>query len=225
VLTTSLATEIANAETVKVYSGRVYISDSNKHLRPLPVLLPVVEPSVSPDGRTVVYVRHRLKQNVESEQWVEENEGLQEIWISGVDGSDPQLLLKSGPCADISMPEGHTSRELIGISYPQFSVDGGSILFFASVWATSAGIFSMSLDTREVSFVTDGNSLEIIRVGPYSGYFIVSKHRYWQFEPGYDAGDPNAKFGSYDHLWLVSPKGETTKNLGEDYAAAMRAVS
>lgn len=150
---------------------------------------------------------------------------VQEIWISQIDGSDPQLLLRSGPCDAISMPGGQTCCQLVRVSYPQFTVDGRVILFFASVWATSAGIFSLDLDTLGVRFFTDGNSIDIIRTGPYFGHFVVSKHRYWQFHTDYDPSDPNAKFGSYDHLWLVSPSGETIKDLGEDSALALKAVS
>ena len=61
---------------------------------------------------------------------------------------------------------------------------------------TSGAIHQVNLKTGAQKFVTNGNSLEVIRTGPYRVYLITQQHRY------YDNGE-----GAYDPTFALRPYG------------------
>ena len=79
-----------------------------------------------------------------------------------------------------------------------------SVYFLSAAWAVSNAVHLLDLASNKQRFITDGNSLELVPVGKYRGYLIVSQHRY------------HKNGGSYDDFWLVSPKGKTIASLGEN---------
>jgi hypothetical protein len=84
-----------------------------------------------------------------------------------------------------------------------FALDGGSIYFISSAWATSGAIHLINIQTKKTRFVTPGNSVQLVPSGKYVGHLIVQKHKYF------------AGTGSYDFYWLVSPKGQEVLLIGE----------
>jgi hypothetical protein len=137
------------------------------------------------------------------------------------------LLLPGGECPGVAAPDQtpFLTKSLMGIMAPHFNPEGTQVFFIADAWTTSGAIFVIDLKTSDVRFFTDGNHFAIVEAGPHRGYLVVSKHRYWQFEAGYDPTDLAAPFGSYDHYWLVSPEAQTIRDLGDDLMAALAKLS
>ncbi|KUR74248.1 hypothetical protein AQZ50_18260 [Novosphingobium sp. Fuku2-ISO-50] len=77
------------------------------------------------------------------------------------------------------------------------SLDGGYVYQQVCHWATSSDIIQVRLLDGKRKEVTPGNSLAVIRNGPYRGYLLVQKHKY----------NPGPEMGSYDSTWIIKPDG------------------
>jgi hypothetical protein len=89
---------------------------------------------------------------------------------------------------------------LSGFFNPRFSLDEKKVYFRSIAWTTSTAIQEWNIETGEVRFITDGNSLIVIPFGEYAGKLIASKHKYF------------IDSGTYDFDWLIDP--ETKEELG-----------
>lgn len=153
-------------------------------------------PALSPDGRTVVFVRRTPGRSVETGSGTAE---WTELWTVGADGSGARMRLRGGP--DTTRAEG---EELAGFRAPAFSPDGGTVYFLSRAWATSDAVHALDLASGRERFVAPGNSLEVVPRGEYAGHLIVSQHRYL------------LGGGSYDWLWLLRPDGTDAGPIGDD---------
>jgi hypothetical protein len=78
------------------------------------------------------------------------------------------------------------------------SLDGGYVYQQVCRWVTSDDIIQVRLSDGMRKEVTPGNSLAVIRNGPYRGYLLVQKHKY----------NPAPAMGSYDSTWVIQPNGK-----------------
>ncbi|MFS7186055.1 hypothetical protein AB6848_11340 [Serratia proteamaculans] len=114
------------------------------------------------------------------------------------------------------IPSGDVKSNITGITNVIYNELSGDLYFMSDAWATSGAIHKLDKKTwmnvlefssmptqKEVGYITDGNSLYLIRSGKYSGHLIVSKHKYRK------AG------GSYDPYFLVTIDGKELKEIGE----------
>jgi len=152
--------------------------------------------SLSPDRRRIAFVRRTSGKTVQTplgdteatELWLVDSEGGHlELLVSGKQGDDPKTIL-----ADFSSP--------------QFSPDGRRIYFMSTGWVTSGAVHVVDIQSKRESFVSPGNTLEVIQKGKYRGYLIVQEHKYFF----------GAKVGSYDHYWLLTPNGKEIRHIGEE---------
>ncbi|WP_420125923.1 TolB family protein [Longimicrobium sp.] len=155
------------------------------------------EPVLSPDGRTIAFIRGTPGDSVDTVLGREEGTSL---WIVGVDGSGARMLVR-GRSSETP------SEALAMLQSPAFSPDGQRIYFLSAGWATSGAVHVVDVATGAEQFLAPGNSLEVIPSGDYAGFLLVSQHR------NFLAG------GSYDWYWLVSPEGREIDPVGEDEAA------
>ncbi len=84
------------------------------------------------------------------------------------------------------------------LSHQTQSLDGGYTYQQVCRWATSDDIIQVRLSDGRRREVAPGNSVEVIRNGPWRGYLIVSQHRY-RTEP---------QVGSFDASWVIRPDGK-----------------
>lgn len=187
----------AVAQTVSVLRGNVVFTDAAGRTIPLTDSGRDSAPDLAPDGRRVAFVRATPGQTVETGSGEEE---ATEIWMVGVDGKNPTLLVRGKGDAK------EMRNVLAALQTPQFSPDGKQVYFGSAAWATSGAIHAVDLRTRRVRFVMPGNGLEVVRTGEYRGCLLVQQHRY--FLGG----------GSFDWFWLFRADGKEVGPVGEDTA-------
>jgi hypothetical protein len=184
-------------ETPFEREGNIYIKNADGKVQSLTNTGKDSQPCLSPDGKTVVFVR-ATDENISDEPLPTYGE-VNEIWSINRETKQEKLLI-CGKKGD------NPTNTLSSLRSPQFSPDGKRIYFMSSAWVTSAAIHVMNSDGTEERFLTDGNSLEVLQEtddGEYNGYLIVEKHKY--FLGG----------GSYDWHWLVTPDGEEVGPISE----------
>lgn len=150
------------------------------------------EACLSSDKKMVVFIRTYQNQYLEG---IRGQALKQEIWLINISGEHSKLLVES-------TPNDEPKYNLTSFHNLQFDGDSKKVFFQTEAWAVSSAIHSTDIKSNKTDFITDGNSLNIIKNGKFKNYLITEKHKY------YPEG------GSYDSFWLVSPSGEEVHNLG-----------
>jgi len=188
----------AHSQSVAVQRGNVvYQATPQSSPRPLTSSGRDRDPRLSPDGKTVAFVRGTPADLVET---ATERGEATELWIVGVDGRDARLLAR-GRAAE--RPE----QALAGFQSPRFSPDGRRIYFLSTAWATSSAVHAVEVASGQERYLLPGNSLDLLPSGRYAGHLLVEQHRYFL------AG------GSYDWTWLFTPEGVEVGPVGETEGA------
>jgi len=152
-------------------------------------------PSLSPDGRWIVFVRRTPGDTVNTSLGWEERT---ELWVAGTDGSHARRLVRGH--------EGNTPESsLARFDAPLFSLDSKTVYFGSRGWVTSDALHAVNLSTGHERFVCAANGFELLKLGPYLGDFMVGQHRY-------------GATGSYDGTWVVSPRGQVVRLVTTDGA-------
>jgi hypothetical protein len=141
------------------------------------------ETARSPDGRYMVAV-------FQIGAGDEDGTGAQALVLSSASSKVQRRLL-------VSKSDGDYSRNTTGLSNPMFSLDGGFVYFSSSdVSPNSTYVHQFDLKLNSVRPVCPGMGLRVMRSGPYRGWLLVQKHRYWP------------RGGSYNPVYLVRPSGK-----------------
>ncbi len=119
------------------------------------------DPSLSVNKKMVVFVRRTPEKDLALEQ-TDKNE----IWVASVSGEGPPRRILVGHASVNGGPD------LAGLSSPQFSLDSRRIYFIAELAATGNSVRAVDVVTGKVDFLYRGESVEVIKSGPYAGYLI-----------------------------------------------------
>lgn len=142
------------------------------------------DPTLSPDGRTLAFVR------VEKKPDPQDDGGLTSLWVADSSTGAARRLLAPRPDDD-------PRRNLAWFQDPVFSLDGGSIYVEARAWATSGAIHRVGVTTGRERFVVAGWLYGVLRNGRYRGHLVVGQHKYH--------GAPN--YGSFNPVSVFRPDG------------------
>jgi dipeptidyl aminopeptidase/acylaminoacyl peptidase len=164
--------------------GNVYYQAGDGSLRQITRDGGYGAPILSPDGRTIAFVREDRKPD-SSDQG-----GLTSLWIADVATGAARKLLAGRPDDD-------PKRDLAWFRDPVFSLDGGFVYVEAQAWATSGAIHQIDVATGRERFVVDGWLYGVLRNGRYRGHLVVGQHKYH--------GAPN--YGSYNPVSVFRPDG------------------
>ena len=143
------------------------------------------EPRLSPNGRTVAFIRQDSYPTEEGEL------GATSLWIADLTRQTVRSLLRSRPSKDVA-------QDLTSFGKPIFSLDGGFVYIAAQAWATSTAIHQVNVSTGKTRFVVAGSLRGVLRNGPFRGFLVVNQHRY----------HPAPDFGSYNPDFIVRPDGK-----------------
>ena len=143
-------------------------------------------PALSPDGALVVFVREGVPA-AGHEATIPT-----ELWLRDIRSGAERRLLGETASED---PE----KTQTGFNNPVFSNDGRTVYVLGHAWVTSDVVLAVDVKSGKARFVMGGNSVAVMRNGPYRGDLLVSRHKYHSGGQG----------GSYDPVDLVTPAGKT----------------
>lgn len=152
------------------------------------------DPAISPNKKLIAFVRNpdiRIKNNSFANS---------EIWLYDLMTNKNNSIVQPSRGND----EGEIKAENILGSFGKlaFSNDGQNLYFISEAWATTNAIHVYNVPSKKQSFLTDGNTLYIIRKGKYKDHLIVNKHKYFNE-------------CSYDYFWLLDHEGKEIREIGE----------
>ncbi len=154
----------AHAGQVTEKQGNLYYDNGQREVQQLTSSGKDSQPTLSPDGKQVVFVRDAANEETE-------------LWIMDISGSNAHAIVLNHEDQD-------SKKNLTEINNPLFALDGKAVYFQTFAWATSNAIHIIDLNSNKQHFVTDGNSLELVPSGKYKAYLIVSKHKYYKDKDG-----------------------------------------
>ncbi len=180
---------------VSVQSGRLLLT--YPHHLPMAVVgvTHASAPCLSPDRRHIAFIKAVPGASIDTGSGSNEPN---QLWVLDTETLKAACLVKSHNADDIK-------QILAGLSRPAFSPNGREVFFQSSAWAVSDAVHAVSITTRRVRFVCDGNSFSVVRKGSHRGMLLVEKHKYH-----------SGKGGAYDAVWLVAPSGRELKRWGSE---------
>lgn len=110
-----------------------------------------------------------------------------QLIIKNLSNNKENVIVQSGKFTNLkisNLPKKYPFDTMAGMGFPIFSADDNYVYFGASAWDTSNAIFSVNLKTKEIKYITDGVSLELIKTGEFKGNLIINRRHYKQFEDG-----------------------------------------
>lgn len=181
-----LVTTVCPGQSVFERGGNIYYVSGSGSERRLTRSGGDSDPVLSPDGRLVVFIRTGTGDPIETNLDTCDNMQIRRISTDG-----------TGDTTIVASKASNEPQELLAcFSDAQFSEDGSVVFFLSAAWITSAAVHRIELRTGEISFVTPGNSLEVIRDGEFKGNLRISQHR------------NHSDWGSYDCDYIFSPEGK-----------------
>ncbi|HEY5071067.1 MAG TPA: hypothetical protein VII63_03460 [Caulobacteraceae bacterium] len=177
----SAGSAMAGAPSVSEQAGAIEYRDGAGVARSLARGAEFSEPVLSPDGRTVAFIR------ADSAAASDENPPTS-LWLADGPSGKLRRLLASRRSDDVK-------ANLASFHHPLFSLDGHFIYVSADAWATSPAVHQVNVATGAERFVIDGGVVALIRTGPLRGYLLVRRHKY----------HPAPRYGSYDPIYVVRP--------------------
>ncbi len=153
----------------------------------------------STDGQCVAWVQDTPAQLVSTGCG---DSNATELWVIRERKGQPVLLVRGRANADIT-------KTIADIRRPCFSLDGRLLYFVSAAWATSGSIQCVEICTGKVKFISDGNSVEVVRRGPHAGKLLVSRSLIKMNKNG-------ESLGRDSYAWLVSGGGRPIAEIGLD---------
>jgi hypothetical protein len=191
----------ASAQTVKAVDGNIIYIAPNGSQRHLTSTGLDSQPSLSFDGKRVVFVRNTpdFKGNVPVPVVDDCCTTDNEMWIADVNGTTkPYRMLRGQP--DYWHLKSGRSELLAGFALPQFSRDGKLVFFETQGGADASAYYSLNLHTGFIAFLYFGDAFEMIKTGKYTGYILASVFM------------PHAETDT-STPWLLNPQGRLLRSI------------
>jgi hypothetical protein len=150
--------------------------------------------ALSPDGKTVVFVRE-IQKEAPNPETVTPGSNKTQLWLRGTEpGAKARLI--------VDCPIKLGGSRYFSYGTPQWSPDGLAIYFSISYAVVTHAIVRLSLRDQRVSFIVPALAFHVIQVGKYRGDIAVVQRR--------DA----LPYGHSEWCWLLAPDGSTMELIG-----------
>jgi len=198
---------LLEAQHVDIRDGNLYYADARGNSKQITSSGMDLDPSLSFDGKTVIFVRRTLVP-ARFEEPTDPQPKQRQIWVAKVGGpSDPEIVL-GGPVVlkDFS--------EYVSFASPKLSPDNRYAYFRIPVGVTESGLVRVDLRTKVTSLVCYGTGYDIVPSGKYAGDLVVQMRK--------SLGDavPGGGFSAF--FWLLTPEGKELGFVGESDEDAQR---
>ena len=154
------------------------------------------DPCLSHSGKQVVFVR--------------DTPGVTISTGSGDCNATELLLMDVATRKTEVLAKGKTDDDmkklLAGMSAPCFSLDDKAVYFNSAAWAVSNSVQKVIVASKEIRFITDGDSIMVVPSGKHAGCLLICRELIKNDKHGESMGR-----GSY--LWMYSPEGKDGKEV------------
>jgi hypothetical protein len=193
-LAASVASILLRAQGVDVRSGNVFYSDGFGSMRQITFDGGDSQASLSPDGKTIVFVRSTgVAAGFDEPRAL--NPVRNELWIADVRGTNAPMAVFKGIIANGDL-------KYATFFAPRLA-PGGRYAYFLIGWAAvEDAVVRVDLMTGKAKVITTGGDLRVISDGKYAGNLVVQKRK------------SNADGTSYS-FYLVSSDGKELRLVGE----------
>jgi Tol biopolymer transport system component len=202
-----LLSSVLHAQRITARSGSIWSVDNDGHEKRITDSGKDYQPSLSADGRSIVFVRHTKVapyENQPQEMQVLESE----LWIADAqERGEPKPVLR----LPVASPDG---RSLWSFFTPKFSPKGRYVYFLAEFAATSHALCRLDVSSGRAILLTDALDFEVIMKGPHRGQ-ILAKIRTSGNAPDYGYTTP---------VYLLAPNGKKISRVAGEEANLERLV-
>jgi hypothetical protein len=153
------------------------------------------DPSLSTDGKTVIFVRRTLMP-AGFEEPANPNPVNTQIWMANIDGTGKAKMVFAGP---IILKGG---SEYATFSKPRIAPDKRHAYFLIDLAVVETGLVRLDLASSQAEFVTAALDYYLIVRGRYVNDLVVQKRKL-------------VEFGVTTFFWLFTPEGKELGFVGE----------
>lgn len=196
---------LLQAQQVEARGGSVYYTDASGHTVQVTSSGMDHDAALSPDGKTVVFVRDTPKP-ARFEEPANDHPTQRQIWIASTEGTESASLVFSQPVVlkDWS--------EYVSFSSPKLSPDNRFVYFLIPLFVTESGLIRLDMKTKQTLLVADALAFWVVGHGSFEGDLVV------QIRKPLDGG-----FSRY--YWLITPEGRELGIVGESELEAREFLS
>jgi hypothetical protein len=188
-------------QRVEVRAGNTYYTDSSGNARQVTSSGVDSDPALSPDGRSVIFVRKTSAPAGFDEPRLSSPVRTQ-IWMADL-GRDEDLRLLFGGVVNA------WNFKYVTFLAPRLAPDRQHLYFMIMLAATENAIIKADIDSGQYEVICSAIEYFLIDGGRYKGDLVVEKKKY-------------LPEGISQFFWLVSPEGEEVGYVGESEIEAKR---
>jgi len=198
-VTLLLVSAIVSGQSVSVQNGNIFITERGVTSRAITDSGKDSEPSLSVDGKRVVFLRA-----------IEEAEGVgvprvvvNELWTA-TEMESPKRVY-SGL---IVLPDGTKSK---GFSHPRFSPDNQRIYFLVDYSATYPALCKLDIGSAQAQFLSPAVDFAVLQAGSHKGFIVAAIRSLSEPDTGGD------RFPIYPY-YLLRPDGSRESRIADEDA-------
>ncbi len=190
--------------TVTCKDGNIYLTPAGGEAVRLTDSGRDSDPCLSHDGTHVVFVRDTPGVTVDTGSG---GCNATELCLIDVAARKTEVLVKGRADDDMK-------KVLAAMSAPCFSLDDKTIYFNSAAWAVSNSVQRLEIASKEVRFITDGDSVVVVPKGKHAGSLLISRALIKHDKHG-------ESLGRRSYLWIYAADGKGGKEVNdkEDYSA------
>lgn len=155
---------LLNGQTAAVTNGNIVIIDVNGAKHQITDEGKDSEPSLSPDGKHIVFIRALREAPGIGVPTVVDSE----LWIAASSVPTTPKRAYRGP---LMLPDGRFSNAFYA---PKFSPSGAFVYFLADYSATSGALCRLELTSGKAQFISPAMEYDVLRTGKYRGFLIAN---------------------------------------------------